>query len=73
MRNCEFVNITGAWKNESEPHEVYLIVWPDSKRRDALQQLGRWASNPDLSFTWYDAAKASSNIAEATRDNYTGV
>lgn len=53
--------------------EWYIVLWYEHHRRDVLQQFGRWASNPELSFTWNDAAKAASNIAEATRDNYTGV
>lgn len=40
----------------------YIILWTPSTMNEALRTLGRWASNPDLSFTWYDAAKVSEKI-----------
>ena len=36
--------------------ERYIFLFDDDHRSDALRTLGRFASNPDLSFTWYDAA-----------------
>ncbi|MEO0530064.1 MAG: hypothetical protein AAF266_05720 [Planctomycetota bacterium] len=42
--------------------ERYLFLYDDSQQADALRALGRSASNPDLSFTWYDAAVLSRRI-----------
>lgn len=42
--------------------ERYVIIFPDTRRADALRQLGRWAVEPELSFTWYDAATLSQRI-----------
>lgn len=42
--------------------ERYLFLYDDSQQADALRALGRHASNPDLSFTWYDAAVLSRRI-----------
>ena len=35
--------------------ERYVFLYTDDKAAEVLQQLGRFASNPELSFTWYDA------------------
>lgn len=42
--------------------ERYLILYSEDNARLALQQLGRWAVNPELSFTWSDAATASGKV-----------
>ena len=36
--------------------ERYVFLYDDSSRAETLRVLGRYASNPELSFTWYDAA-----------------
>jgi hypothetical protein len=42
--------------------ERYIFLYEDSQRADALRMLGRFASNPELSFTWYDAAVLSQKV-----------
>lgn len=42
--------------------ERYLFLYDDTQQPEALRALGRAASNPDLSFTWYDAAVLSKRI-----------
>lgn len=44
--------------------ERYIFLYNDSRRAEALRTLGRFASNPDLSFTWYDAAVLSQKIRQ---------
>ena len=44
--------------------ERYVFLYDDSSRAEALRVLGRYASNPDLSFTWYDAAVLSQKIRQ---------
>jgi hypothetical protein len=44
--------------------ERYTLLFTVATRTEALRQLGRWASNPDLSFTWFDAATMSQAIRE---------
>lgn len=44
--------------------EKYLFIYEDSQRAHALQQLGLFASNFDLSFSWYDAAVLSQKIRQ---------
>ena len=50
----------------------YLIppeLWDDPKIGETLRMLGRYASNPDLSFTWYDAAVLSQKIRQDEKLN----
>lgn len=45
--------------------EVFAIgYWGNDKtaREAACRQLGQWAANPDLSFTWYHAAHVAREI-----------
>jgi hypothetical protein len=42
--------------------ERYILLFDDDHRAEALRTLGRFASNPELSFTWYDAAVLSQKI-----------
>jgi hypothetical protein len=44
--------------------ERYVFLYDDSSRAEALRVLGRFASNPQLSFTWYDAAVLSQKIRQ---------
>lgn len=45
--------------------EVYVLCFDnqdDIGRLEAMRTLGRWAVNPNLSFTWFDAAKVFSRL-----------
>ena len=44
--------------------ERYVFLYDDDSRAEALRMLGRYASNPDLSFTWYDAAVLSQKVRQ---------
>jgi hypothetical protein len=46
-------------------NERYIFLYDDASRAEALRTLGRYASNPELSFTWYDAAVLSQKIRQA--------
>lgn len=48
--------------------EQYVICYTDDNVREALQTLGRWAANPKLSFTWYDAAVMAQKIRRDQRE-----
>jgi hypothetical protein len=43
-------------------NERYVFLYDDASRAETLRTLGRYASNPELSFTWYDAAVLSQKI-----------
>ena len=44
--------------------EQYVFLYNDDNRAETLRLLGRYASNPELSFTWYDAAVLSQKIRQ---------
>lgn len=46
--------------------ERYIFLYEDSQKAEALRMLGRFASNPELSFTWYDAAVLSQKVRNST-------
>jgi len=48
--------------------ERYVFLYDDSSRAETLRSLGRYASNPDLSFTWYDAAVLSQKIRQVSQE-----
>jgi hypothetical protein len=49
--------------------ERYIFLFDDDSRSETLRTLGRFASNPQLSFTWYDAAVLSQKVRQtAPRD-----
>ena len=47
--------------------ERYVFLYDDESRAETLRVLGRYASNPDLSFTWYDAAVLSQKIRQESQ------
>jgi len=47
--------------------ERYVFLYDDVSRAETLRMLGRYASNPDLSFTWYDAAVLSQKIRQESQ------
>lgn len=49
--------------------ERYVFLYDDNHRGDALRTLGRFASNPELSFTWYDAAVLSQRIRQTAEES----
>jgi hypothetical protein len=52
--------------------ERYVFLYDDASRAEALRVLGRFASNPELSFTWYDAAVLSQRIRQEARKQSVG-
>lgn len=62
----EEINVLALVKGE----ERYVFLFSDARRAEALRTLGRYASNPELSFSWYDAAVLSQKIrAQAVDQN----
>lgn len=56
------INVLALVKGE----ERYIFLYDDESRAETLRTLGRYASNPELSFTWYDAAVLSQKIRQET-------
>ena len=47
-------------------NERYIFLFDDAQRSETLRVFGRFASNPELSFTWYDAAVLSQKLRQET-------
>lgn len=47
----------------------WLIIFDDSHRADALRQLGKWAADPKLDFSWYSAAVLAQRIRQGCVGN----
>ena len=54
------INVLALVKGE----ERYVFLFDDDNRAETLRQIGRYAANPELSFTWYDAAVMSQKIRQ---------
>ena len=54
------VNVLAMVKGE----ERYIFLYDDNNRVETLRMLGRYAADPQLSFTWFDAAVMSKKIRE---------
>lgn len=54
------VNVLALVKGD----EKFIFLFDDENRDETLRQLARFAANPDLDFTWYDAAMLSQKIRE---------
>ena len=59
------INVLALVKGE----ERYIFLYDDGNRSKALRVLGRYASNTDLSFSWYDAAVLSQKIRRQHEEN----
>lgn len=47
--------------------ERYIFLFEDSQRAETLRLFGRYASNPELSFSWYDAAVLSQKLRQEAK------
>lgn len=62
------INVVALVKGE----ERYLFLFNDNQKSQTLRTLGRYASNPELSFSWYDAAVLSQKVRNAVRSEKSG-
>ena len=53
------VNVLSMVKGNGER---YVWIYCDSHRKRTLRHLGRFAANPELSFSWHDAAVLGSRV-----------
>ncbi len=57
------INVLALVKGE----ERYIFLYGESNRAETLRMFGRYASNPELSFTWYDAAVLSQKLRQESQ------
>jgi hypothetical protein len=58
------INVLALVKGE----ERYIFLYDDEHRSETLRTLGRFASHPELSFSWYDAAVLSQRIRQTAHE-----
>lgn len=56
----DHVNVLAMIKGE----ERYIFLYNEQNRIEMLRTLGRYAADPELNFSWYDAAIMSKKIRE---------
>ena len=59
------VNVLALLKNG----ERYVFLYDDQSAETLLQTLGRYAADPELSFSWYDAAVLSQHVRQTLSDD----
>jgi hypothetical protein len=55
------INVLALVKGE----ERFIFLFDDGNRDETLRQLARFAADPELDFSWYDAAMLSRKIRDA--------
>jgi hypothetical protein len=60
--NSRDINVVALVKG----NERYIFLYDDDSRDAALQAMGRQAANPELSFSWYDAAVLGDKVRAST-------
>ncbi len=55
------INVLALVKGE----ERFIFLFDDQNRYETLRQLARFAANPEVDFSWYDAAMLSRKIRDA--------
>ena len=58
------INVLALLKGE----ERYVFLYDDRSTDQVLQTLGRYAADPELSFTWYDAAVLSQRVRQLSAE-----
>ncbi|MEZ6090469.1 MAG: hypothetical protein R3C05_21110 [Pirellulaceae bacterium] len=43
----------------------FIFLYDDANRTETLRMLGRFAADPDIDFSWYDAAVLSKRIRDS--------
>ncbi len=54
------INVVALVRGE----EQYIFMFDEANRTETLRMLGRYAADPGLSFTWFDAAVLSQKVRE---------
>ena len=54
------INVVALVRGE----EQYIFMFDEANRTETLRMLGRHAADPELSFSWYDAAVLSQKVRE---------
>ncbi len=62
--NEQYVNVIAMVKGEQR----YIFLYADEQQTELLRVFGRMAADPELDFSWYDAALCSKRVrSEASK------
>ena len=50
--------------------ERYIFLYDDNSAEQVLQTLGSYAADPELSFSWYDAAVLSQRVRQLRAESH---
>ncbi len=56
------INVLALVKGE----ERFIFLYDDANRTETLRMLGKFAADPEIEFSWYDAAVLSKRIRDTT-------
>ena len=59
------INILALAKGE----ERYIFLYNEKSKSETLRMLGRYASDSELSFSWYDPAVLSQNVRQNSNES----
>lgn len=59
------VNVLALVKGE----ERFIFLYTDRNKAETLRTLGRYASDPTINFSWYDAAVLSQKLRQNQQDD----
>lgn len=59
------VNVLALVKGE----ERFIFLYTDKNKAETLRTLGRYASDPEINFSWYDAAVLSQKLRQNHSDD----
>ena len=62
------INVLALIKGE----ERYIFLYDDDNQAETLRTLGRFASDSELSFSWYDAAVLSQKVKRQAEADTAG-
>jgi hypothetical protein len=48
-----------------KPEQTFVFIFDDANRTETLRQISKLASNPDIEFSWFDAALVCREIRDA--------
>jgi len=58
------INVIGFVKGPDK----FILLYNDSDTAEALQSVDRWATHPEINFTWYDAGNLTKRIKETYKE-----
>ena len=61
------MNVLALIRNEQR----FIFVYDDSSVTEVLSRLSASAADPELDFTWYDAAMLSQRVRRLNEDRFT--